>query len=443
MEARGMTAATVLPDVELVIETDAGPYRPRNYDGRFHGPVLLREALGSSLNVPAVHVTETLGPARVLELLRRAGFASLTESGDHYGAALALGDGEVRLLELAEAYVMLARGGERVPVRAVRAVTRTSGEREELPRAPPVRVLQPRTAAILTHVLSDDVARAASFGRDGALVLPFPVAAKTGTSKGYRDNWTVGFTHEVTVAVWAGHFDGTPMAGSSGITGAAPLFHDVMLAAMQGRSRAPLVDLAGLVTVEICPESGERPGPDCPHHTSELFLPEQAPAHSCTFHVRAWVDSENGLLSRPGCPGAVERVLEGHGPGTRGWAASTGRPLPPTEVSPRCPDAPRPGALASTARIRFPRDGARFLLDPGAPARQEIVLAAEPGSAEGALRFVLDGRPLGVARAPFELPWALTPGEHVLAVEPAGGGSAGGGAGRAIRFVVAAASLAR
>jgi penicillin-binding protein 1C len=274
---------------------------------------------------------------------------------------------------------------------------------------------------VLTDILADDAARAAAFGRGSVLELPFAVAAKTGTSKGYRDNWTVGFTHEVTVAVWAGNFDGTPMIGSSGITGAAPLFHDVMLAAMRGREPAPLVDRTGLVEIEVCALSGARPGPGCTHRVRELFRPEQAPRDECTMHVRALVDRDDGLLASPSCSNAEERSFESYEPRYLPWAKAAARPLIPERYSPRCPGhtAPLAGGEGSTPVVRYPRDGARFVVDPGGPSRQEIVLAAAPASNGGAVRFVLDGRTLGTVGAPYELPWMLAPGRHRLDVASA------------------------
>ena len=242
MTRLGLTAATRLPDLELSLPTTEGVYTPRNYDGRFHGPVLVRDALANSLNVPAVYTASRVGPGQVLDLLHRAGFASLSESAEHYGAALALGDGEVKLTELAQAYSMLARDGAFLPLRFYRRALLASGAElsRSVPR--PSAVIEPRIARVLIDILADDLARAPEFGRGGPLAFPFQVAAKTGTSKGFRDNWTVGFTREVTVAVWAGNFDGTPMTGSTGISGAGPLFHEVMLAAMRGRAPAPLLD---------------------------------------------------------------------------------------------------------------------------------------------------------------------------------------------------------
>jgi penicillin-binding protein 1C len=418
MERLGMTAATLLPDVDLTLQTAEGPYRPKNYDGRTHGPVRLREALASSLNVPAVLTAEKTGPGAVLSLLRRAGFASLEGSAAHYGAAIALGDGEVRLEELAGAYAMLARGGERVPLSLVRRAWTTRGVLVTPQHPAASRVMDGRTASVLTDVLSDAAARASAFGRGNALELPFPVAAKTGTSKGYRDNWTVGFTHEVTVAVWVGNFDGTPMTGSTGVTGAGPLFHDVMLAAMRGRTPAPLVDTSGLVDVEVCALSGEKPGPGCTHRTHELFRPREVPGTVCSMHVTMRVDPSNDLLATSACANAVERTFEVYPPRYAAWAESAHRPVVPAAYSPRCPGRPSVSEVATQfATVRFPDDGATFTLDPAAHEHPEIVLAARPGTAGAAVRFVLDGRALGVVGAPFELPWRLVPGRHRLLAE--------------------------
>jgi penicillin-binding protein 1C len=310
MQELGMTGATLLPDVELQLPTPHGAYAPRNYDGRFHGPVRLREALASSLNVPAVHTAARVGPERVLQTLRAVGIRSLELDGAHYGAAIALGDGEVKLAELALAYSVLARGGLYRPLRYALEARQIDGRMQRVATAAPERVLDARIASVLADILSDDAARAASFGRGSVLELPFAVAAKTGTSKGSRDNWTIGFTREVTVAVWVGNFDGRPMRHTSGVTGAGPLFRGVMLAAMRGREPAALVDRNGLIEIEICALSGKRPGHHCPHRTRELFAAGDVPATSCDVHVELAVDPENGLLAGPGCKRPELRVFE-------------------------------------------------------------------------------------------------------------------------------------
>lgn len=207
MEELGWTAATALPDVELHLPGTGGTYTPVNYDGRLHGPVRLREALANSYNVPAVYAASVVGPDRVLARLRALGMDTLDKDADHYGAAIALGDGEVRLIDLANAYATLARGGEMLPVRALVRAKGDRGEAIELPEAERHRVIPETIARVLTDILSDPNARLASFGPDSVLELPFAAAAKTGTSKGFRDNLTIGYTPRVTVAVWVGNFD--------------------------------------------------------------------------------------------------------------------------------------------------------------------------------------------------------------------------------------------
>src|SRR6188768_470141 len=413
MTRLGMTAATRLPDLELHLPTSGGVYSPRNYDGRFHGPVLVRDALANSLNVPAVYTASRVGPARVLELLRRAGFSSLTENAEHYGAALALGDGEVKLTELAQAYSMLARDGAFLPLRFYRRALLASGAAlsREAPHAD--QVIDPRIARILTDVLADDLARAPEFGRAGPLAFPFQVAAKTGTSKGFRDNWTVGFTREVTVAVWAGNFDGTPMTGSTGISGAGPLFHEVMLAAMRGRTPAPLLDHGGLNQVEVCELSGERAAESCPHRRREWFAPGREPSARCQMHEVVAIDPRSALRAGPACRDRVERVFERYPREYENFARQAGRPLAPREFAARCPGATE--AMRGRApELVFPGADAEFLIDPAAREEQEILLEAHSASEQ--LTFFVDDRQLATLRAPFRLPWRLKAGAHRVRV---------------------------
>lgn len=421
IEQLQLTPASLLPDVELHLPTPAGDYSPNNYDGRFHGPVRLREALASSLNVPAVYLAHRVGPDRVLHALERVGFESLDEDPQHYGAAIALGDGEVSLLELAEAYSTLARGGVRKPLRFVRQVALGSGTKHRTPVARGRRVLRAPTAALITHILSDEHARASAFGRGNPLELPFPVAAKTGTSKGYRDNWTVGFTNEVTVAVWVGNFDGRPMTESSGITGAAPLFAEVMQAAMRQRDAKPLTELGDFVQVEVCSLSGRRPGSDCPHRVRELFAPEQLPREVCAMHERVEINPGDGLRAGPACRHAESRVFERYPAAFVDWARAAQRPIAPEAFSPACPgDA---SASTEAPSVAYPYDGARFVIDPAvAREQQELELRARVPSDSRGAHFVLDGRTLAhVSEPPYRVRWRLEPGDHVFHVATARG----------------------
>jgi penicillin-binding protein 1C len=345
-------------------------------------------------------------------MLRRFGFASLERDAEHYGVGLALGDGEVTLLELASAYAALARGGELLSPRLVLARA-GAGEPVRTPDEPVRRVLAPELAALLSDVLSDDAARSAGFGRDSVLNLPFPVAAKTGTSKGFRDNWAVGYTHEVTVAVWVGNFDGAPLRDASGITAAGPAFHELMLAAMRGRTPEPLFDAALLSEFAVCTLSGKRPGAACPHRRLERFARGHEPSESCDIHVLSHVDAQ-GRESAARC-GKTTQLRERYPVEFRAWAEQAGRALAGVNVSPSCP--PEAGA-ASAPQVTFPRDAQTFALDPDGPHRQEILLTATASSRS--VHFVIDGQKSAEIRSPFRLPWRLSPGAHQVEIEADG-----------------------
>ena len=243
----GFTPETELPDVPTSFAT-AQPgivYEPRNYDGRYRGTLSIRAALAGSENVPAVAMLAQLGAPELLRLLRSAGFTAFTKTADYYGLGLTLGDAEVRLDEMVNAYATFARGG----------VT-TNGR----------RLFSPCTASWISDILSDSAAREYIFGSGGSLDFPFRVAVKTGTSQAYRDNWTIGFTRDVTVGVWVGNFDRSELRNSSGVTGAAPIFHSVMLAAVKRLHGAlPIGDDSPIVDLE------------CGAHGAAVHAPTEAP----------------------------------------------------------------------------------------------------------------------------------------------------------------------
>ncbi|WP_394849435.1 penicillin-binding protein 1C [Pendulispora brunnea] len=382
MEERDLTSASLLPDLEMRIELPDGVYAPKNYDERFHGPVRLREALANSYNVPAVWVGQQVGPGRLLDRLHALGFGSLDQASDYYGPALALGDGEVTLLELTNAYAAIARGGVMKPVRFVRTLPSASG----------ARVMPAEMTAVLTDILRDKNARIASFGERSVLDLPFDVAVKTGTSKGFRDNWTVGFTREVTVGVWAGNFDGSAMSGISGITGAGPLFRSVMEAAMRGRPKGSLApdpdESLALRTVEICPLSGGAPTQACPHAIRD-YIPRDRTLDPCTMH-----ESVAG------------RVVERYPAAFTAWAHAAGRE-----------GARGEGRL----HLTYPHDGARFAIDPERPRGLQSItvrIEAPPGVQQAALR--IDGQLVARIGSPFVVRWPLEQGTHTFVAEANG-----------------------
>ncbi|MAS94554.1 MAG: penicillin-binding protein 1C [Verrucomicrobiales bacterium] len=223
---RGYNAASVLPDTPIEYITSTGAYQPVNFDRRFNGPVSIRHALANSLNVPAVKLLDQLGGPEVLHstLTKDLHLTGLKSDPVEYGLGLTLGNAEVRLLELTNAYACLARLGQYLPYRFVMD--------ESTPE--PVEVFDADCAWVLADILSDNDARVAAFGIHSPLNLPFRAACKTGTSTDFRDNWTIGFTPNFTVGVWVGSFSNRPLNQISGSMGAAPIFHQVMVRLNEG-----------------------------------------------------------------------------------------------------------------------------------------------------------------------------------------------------------------
>ncbi|MCA9940660.1 MAG: transglycosylase domain-containing protein [Anaerolineales bacterium] len=281
------TAADLLWDVPVSYpQFDGSTYSPVNYDGRFHGPVRLREALANSYNVPAVLLLQDIGISRFLELARQMGVSSFDADPSRYGLALTLGGGEVTPLELTAAYAVFANGGFRIPPVSILRVSKTDGTvLYEVQSPEPEQVLDPRVAYLISNILDDDAARVPAMGRNNPLALPFPAAAKTGTTNDFRDNWTVGYTPGLAVGVWTGNTDNSEMINVSGLTGAAPLWSAYMqavyadfdlVARLAGGGAQPptaFVQPAGLAQKPLCALSSVTPGAgDCVYAGNEWFL---------------------------------------------------------------------------------------------------------------------------------------------------------------------------
>jgi penicillin-binding protein 1C len=375
----GYTPASVLADIAHVYQTAGGPYSPRNYDRRYHGPVRAREALASSFNLPAVALADALTPAAVLATLRRAGFASLTRSAEHYGLGLALGNGDVTLLELANGYRALANAGRWRPWHW----------HADVPGDEPGQaVMTPAAAALVLDVLADPVARIPGFGVETPFDFPFPVAAKTGTSRHFTDNWAVAVTGGFTVAVWVGNFDGRPMDGVSGVSGAGPLLHRAVLATATRVAPGvlPSPASAGAVPAVICRLSGLLAGPECPRAT-EWFVAGTAPTRICDWH-------RDGRVVLP-----VQ------------YAEWAGQADAPADLVPRrtASDSVPAGGLL---QIISPREGDRYRVPPGVePRYATLALRAAGGDPGVPVRWSVDGRRMNRAR------WELVPGAHVVRAE--------------------------
>lgn len=228
---KNYTAASIIDDTPVVfVAAGAEPYRPVNYDGRFHGKVQLRYALANSYNVPAVKILQTLGVAQLINHGKRMGITTWGDTSQ-YGLSLTLGGGEVTMIDMATAMGVFANGGERVNLTPIKRLQDTSGRSLDYENTPPTKVMNEGVAYIISDILSDNIARQAAFGAGSALEIPgYKVAVKTGTTDQKKDNWTIGYTPDFLVAVWVGNNDNTPMNPTlaSGITGAAPIWNRVM-----------------------------------------------------------------------------------------------------------------------------------------------------------------------------------------------------------------------
>lgn len=414
---KGDTPATTVSDAEAQFLTGEGnPYTPRNYDFGFHGLVRYREALANSYNIAAVKVLQKVGVPVLLGFLRDAGITSLKQTPEYYGLALTLGDPEVSLLDLAKAYAIFPRGGRTLTLRT------SPGD----PILPGRRILSEKSAWLISDILSDNTARMQEFGPDSSLAFSFPVAAKTGTTRNSRDNWTVGYTPDVIVGVWVGNADNAPMQGTSGVTGAGPIFHEVMLAATGLYPPRPFPMPAGITRETICMLSGKLPTPECPHTISEYFAAGTQPKEKDDMYRSFAIDSRNGLLATPACDPAhvIKKIFAVFPPETRQWAREHRWPEAPTETSPLCGAGDT--SIGETREgtwlaITSPLPGDSFLLDPLIPDEHEaVIFEAQASDDIRSVTWFINGEPFVAAPAPdFRVHWTPRPGHYVI--EAAGG----------------------
>ena len=414
----GDTAATTVADIAAQFFTGEGnPYTPRNYDYQYHGLVRYREALANSYNIPAVKVLQKVGVDKLLGLLKRAGISTLNQSPEFYGIALTLGSGEVKLLELAKAYGIFARGGMTLPI---------TGLLDEKNPAPE-RVLDPRIAWLITDILSDPQARLPEFGENSALDFDIRVAAKTGTTRNSRDNWTFGYTPDRIVGVWVGNTDNTPMIGTSGVTGAGPIFHEVMIAATKGLPPVPFQRPPGLVQASICILSGLRPTPACSHTMDEWFIKGTEPKLDDEMFHSLSIDQRNGLLAGEACDSKItqHKVFTFYPLELQKWARENGWQEPPSNYSPLCPHSPSSPSSPSNPSplsITSPSPGDSFRLDPLIPDEDEkIFFEAEADAAVTSLDWFVNDEKVGTGTSPdFRFAWHPRPGKFEITARSLG-----------------------
>lgn len=343
-----LSPASVVYDVRTAFEDPPNPpYVPENYDRKYHGPVRLRTALGSSYNIPAVKVLDLVGVKNVLNLAHKLGITTLDKN---YGLALTLGGGEVKLLDMTYAYSVLANdgvmAGQKVPAQeqrpgfrtlnpvSVLKITDADGKIIEEYKEPETeRIVSPQAAYLMTDVLSDNNARAPAFGLNSVLKLDRPAAVKTGTTSSWRDNWTLGYTPDYVVGVWVGNANNSEMEHISGITGAAPIWHDVMTFLHRTLPVKEFVEPENIVRVPVCLASGLLPTAECPQVVRELFVKGNEPTKPDDIWKPFRIFVPNGKLATAfDPPDQVTTVVYPiYPPEAQDWVKENNIPQPPTE----------------------------------------------------------------------------------------------------------------
>lgn len=392
-DQRLLTAASLLPDTAEAARLTFADYDPQNYHADRHlGPVRVRVALGSSLNVPAiVALGRYVGARQAFYEFGRWGFR-FPGGLDDYGAGFILGNAEIRLLDLAGAYAGLARGGLASRPRLL--------ARDNFPTEP---VASPEACAIITDILCDPAARRATFGAGSPLDFPegTRVAVKTGTSSGFRDKWCVGFDGRHTVAVWSGHFDGRPMDEAVAIHAAAPLWHALMEHLLRER-HDPTVPTPEpglrLVRREVCPVTGLRPSPEAggPAGAPEWFLAGTEP----TASAADWFQRDPAVA--PDAPPRLRLPSE-----YAAWCASSQNRL--NAFVP-------PAASGAPLLVVSPPENARYALDPELPAAQQMLELTANTPHPEQVRWTVNGQPIP-AQPDGRTFWLLARGRWQIGAE--------------------------
>ena len=350
------TPGTLLPDITQGFDDGANePYVPENYDGNDHGIVTLRSALANSYNIPAVFALNEIreqgnGLEPFLETMRNVGVTTL--NAPYYGLSLSLGAGEVPLLEMTTAYSVLANQGQLIPPVTITSIVNSDGTSICQPNSDIVPLCQnddvpndgqpvvsPVDAFLLTDILSDNEARTPSFGPNSVLTLADgrPVAAKTGTTNDFRDNWTLGYTPQLVTGVWVGNADNSEMRNISGVAGAGPIWNDFMRVYHEGLSVQRFDERLpdGMLQVEICEETGTVPSEACPRHTSDWFSTSTRPLgaeHDLFERIRLERDSNRVADDNTPDDQVEERIFKVYPRPYREWAERNGIAQPPIEA---------------------------------------------------------------------------------------------------------------
>lgn len=405
------TAATPMLDVETVFPAqDGNAYIPRNYDEKEHGIVPARVALASSLNIPAVAALQKVGVAKMVQLSNRLGIG-LPGDPDQYDLSLALGGGEMSLLELTNAYAAFANGGFLPEHNAILDIHDADGNLLYQPEeTPQTQIFDPRVAWLISDILSDDNARMIGFGKNSTLKIERPAAVKTGTTSNYHDNWTVGYTPSLVVGVWVGNSDYQAMRDVNGLTGAAPIWQETLRSLLRGKPVEEFARPKGMVQQEVCSYSGLLPTSLCAGTQLEWFLDGTQPTRFDNIYQQIWLDSATGGLAGVDTPANRRQpitVLDLPVQAQR-WARSQGLQL--------LSDFGEPDTKKEILLMISPQPGATYhISDQLERSVQQIPLEALAGAGLGSVSLWVDGQQYSsFLAAPYVSWWQLVEGTHQI-----------------------------
>ena len=413
------TAAAPIIDVSTTFTIrDGTPYTPLNYDEREHGLVSVRQSLGSSLNIPAVKTLQKVSIENTLDLAKRLGITSL-ERADQYDLSLALGGGQVSLLELSTAYATLANNGVYTGNISLLDIHDADGNLlYTADQKTPLQILDPRLTWLISDILSDDSARSIGFGSDSTLKLDRTAAVKTGTTTNFHDNWTIGYTPDLLVGVWVGNSGYEAMHNVTGLTGAAPIWHEVMRGLLQGQPNQPFMRPDGLTQVEVCDISGLLPSPLCPHTHTEWFIAGTEPTQTDATYKQIWINTLTNSLADDSTPIERRKPITVLNLPTEAlaWAHEQGLPL----LSDYSLDSAN--SLANdkySLLLLSPHPNTVYRIDPNFdPSAQQLKIEAAVGQGITQVEIWVDGTLLTtISSPPYQAWWTLSAGEHRFWVE--------------------------
>jgi len=358
-QQRRQTPGSMLLDVPTCFEqVGSKPYCPKNYDNSFHGPVQQRFALGNSYNIPAVKTAYINGVENLIDMATTMGITTWKDPSK-YGISLGLGAGEVKMVDMAETYGTMANQGVRVPLLSILEVRDYTGnvlesnstvrrkvDLEEMTDDETIenkneltRALNRAPAFLVNHIMMDNSARTAAFGASSKLVIKDKlVSVKTGTTNNIKDNWTVGFTPEFLTIVWVGNNDNTSMNRNlvSGVTGAAPIWNDIMSYVLKDVTTDWPDQPGDVITQQICVTSGMLPIPSSPCKTrTEYFWEGTEPRETENLLKEVWIDKATGQPPPAGQPTdgltlELQQKAVLSDPFTKGYCTDCANPLDET-----------------------------------------------------------------------------------------------------------------